>query len=159
VGEKNRAHVDTIAKNANAANPLSSIANLIITHKFFSLCLYQVGTCTFAGRCTFKGMPNASFCDWIEREFKHVQLGDRRLNKRLQQIAADLSQNPQASIPQAAGTWARTKGAYRFFDHAGVSPEVILGGHQLATLDRNGREKDGAAGTRHHLLELCLSGG
>lgn len=49
---------------------------------------------------------------------------------------SDLSQNPQSTIPQASGTWARTKGAYRFFDHAGVTPEVILAGHQAAALER-----------------------
>jgi len=74
--------------------------------------------------------------DWITREFKETDLGDRRLNWRLQQIVSDLSQNPQSTIPQASGTWARTKGAYRFFDHAGVSPEVILAGHQAAALER-----------------------
>jgi hypothetical protein len=81
-------------------------------------------------------MPKASFSDWIEREFKQVDLGDRRLNQRLQQIVTDLSHHPQATIPQASGTWARTKGAYRFFDHAGVTPAVILAGHQAATLER-----------------------
>jgi hypothetical protein len=81
-------------------------------------------------------MPKASFSDWIAHEFKQVHLGDRRLNQRLQQIATDLSQNPQASIPKACGSWARTKGAYRFFDHAAVSAEAILAGHQGATLAR-----------------------
>lgn len=82
-------------------------------------------------------MPEASHSDWITREFKETDLGDRRLNRRLQQIVSDLSQNPQSTIPQASGTWARTKGAYRFFDHAGVTPEVILAGHQAAALERS----------------------
>jgi len=58
------------------------------------------------------------------------------LNQRLQQIVTDLSQNPQASIPKACGSWARTKGAYRFFDHAAVSPQAILASHQEAALER-----------------------
>jgi hypothetical protein len=81
-------------------------------------------------------MPNASFPDWIVRELEHVELGDTRLNRRLQQIVTDLSQNPQTSIPEASGTWARTKGAYRFFDHAAVTAEAILAGHQVAALAR-----------------------
>jgi len=81
-------------------------------------------------------MSKASGSDWIAREFKQVDLKDRRLNERLQLIVSDLSQNPQATIPQAAGSWTRTKGAYRFFDHAGVSPEGILAGHQAAALER-----------------------
>jgi hypothetical protein len=79
--------------------------------------------------------------DWITREFKETDLGDRRLNQRLQQIVSDLSQHPQSTIPQASGTWARTKGAYRFFDHAGVTPEVILAGHQAAALERSAPHK------------------
>jgi hypothetical protein len=81
-------------------------------------------------------MPKASFFDWIGHEFENVDLGDHRLNRRLQQIVTDLSQNPQASIPEASSTWARTKGAYRFFDHAGVRPEAILAGHQAAAVER-----------------------
>jgi hypothetical protein len=81
-------------------------------------------------------MPKAADSDWIAREFKAVDLKDLRLNRRLQQIVSDLSQNPQSSIPQASGTWARTKGAYRFFDHASVNPAAILAGHQAATLER-----------------------
>jgi hypothetical protein len=86
-------------------------------------------------------MSKASGSNWIAREFNRVDLKDRRLNERLQQIVSDLSQNPQATIPQAAGCWARTKGAYRFFDHAGVSPEGILAGHQAATLERMAPQK------------------
>jgi hypothetical protein len=86
-------------------------------------------------------MPKASYSDWIAREFKRVELKDRRLNRRLQQIVSDLSQNPQSTIPEAAGTWARTKGAYRFFDHAGVTPEGILAGHQAAALERLAAQK------------------
>jgi hypothetical protein len=86
-------------------------------------------------------MPKASDSAWIAREFKQVDLKDRRLNRRLQQIVSDFSQNPQATIPQAAGSWARTKGAYRFFDHAGVTPEGILAGHQAATLERLAAQK------------------
>jgi hypothetical protein len=81
-------------------------------------------------------MSKASGSGWIAREFEQVDLKDRRLNQRLQQIVTDLSQNPQSTIPQAAGTWARTKGAYRFFDHAAVTPAAILAGHQAATLER-----------------------
>jgi len=86
-------------------------------------------------------MPKASFSAWIECEFKHVHLGDRRLNQRLQQIAADLSQNPQATIARASGSWARAKGAYRFFDHAAVSAQAIMAGPQAAALARMATHK------------------
>jgi hypothetical protein len=81
-------------------------------------------------------MQKASISDWIEKEFEKVELGDVRLNRRLKQITADLSRNPQATIPRASGNWARTKGAYRFFDHDQVRAEAILAGHREAVLER-----------------------
>lgn len=86
-------------------------------------------------------MPKASQLGSIANEFKTVNLGDQRLNERLKQIASDLSRSPQSSIPQATGSWARTKGAYRFFDHPEVSPQRILVSHQEATVERMQKEK------------------
>lgn len=74
--------------------------------------------------------------DWVEKEFAAAQLGDQRLLKRLKQIATDFAGQPAASIPRACGNWARTKGAYRFFDHPEVSAEKILAAHREATVER-----------------------
>jgi hypothetical protein len=38
---------------------------------------------------------------WAEEEFKGVNLGDKRLNKRLCQLLNQLSKNPMDSIPTA----------------------------------------------------------
>ncbi len=86
-------------------------------------------------------MFKASHLASIVNEFETVDFGDKRLQRRLKEIASDLSQSPQSSIPQAAGSWARTKGAYRFFDHPQVSWEGILSGHKEATLERMRGEK------------------
>src|SRR5262245_36718472 len=98
--------------------------------------MYNVFTCTFGKRCTFRAMQKASIPSWIKRDFGAVKFGDRRLERRVAEIASDLSRNPQSSIPEASGEWARTKGAYRFFDHPHVSAEEILSSHRQATMER-----------------------
>src|SRR5438552_1306557 len=70
---------------------------------------------------------------WAEQELQHADLGDRRLNRLLVQLVADLADRPEASLPQASITWAATKAAYRFFDNQRVRPEAIQAAHQLAT--------------------------
>lgn len=47
---------------------------------------------------------------WAHQEVGHAQLGDRRLSQRLVRIVSDLSDHPEASVPQASGDWAATKG-------------------------------------------------
>ncbi|WP_232232601.1 transposase, partial [Cupriavidus sp. amp6] len=51
---------------------------------------------------------------WAEAEFRDIDLGDRRLNKRAMLLAESLAKNPSASIPSACGGWAETAAAYRF---------------------------------------------
>src|SRR6266446_8124330 len=55
--------------------------------------------------------------DWAEEEFGGARLGDQRLNQRLVTIARDFGANPQAQIPGACQSRAKTKAAYRFFEH------------------------------------------
>jgi hypothetical protein len=75
--------------------------------------------------------------DWAEEEFGAVGLRDRRLKRRLLHIARDFAARPQANIPQACGSRARTKAAYRWLDHPGVSMEEILKPHYQATAQRS----------------------
>ena len=80
---------------------------------------------------------NASFStDWASHELAQAQLPDQRLVRRLMKIATDFAQRPTAAIPQACGTWGRTKAAYRFFDNEAVAPEAILAAHVQATVQR-----------------------
>ncbi|MCR4466173.1 hypothetical protein NQV17_07815 [Burkholderia sp. SCN-KJ] len=48
-------------------------------------------------------------------EFKGMDLGDKRLNRRAVLLAEQLSGNPTAIIPLACDGWAETAAAYRFF--------------------------------------------
>ena len=78
--------------------------------------------------------------DWAEDEFGKADLGDRRLTKRLVSIVQDFYARPQASVAQACQSRAKTKAAYRFFDHARMNREKVLEQHYEATLERVRRE-------------------
>jgi len=74
--------------------------------------------------------------DWAEEEFGSAKLGDERLSKRLLMLARDFFAQPQANIPQACESRAKTKAAYRFFDHPGVTMDIVLSSHIEATQKR-----------------------
>ena len=79
-----------------------------------------------------KSIPN----DWATHEFTHAPLSDQRLVRRLISLATDFALQPTASIPQACGSWANTKAAYRFFDNDAITPEVLLASHLQGTIQR-----------------------
>jgi len=79
--------------------------------------------------------------DWAEEEFAKVGLRDRRHLKRLFTVARDFYAQPQANIPQACGSRAKTKAAYRFFKHKAVSMNSVLCSHYHSTMERIAREK------------------
>jgi hypothetical protein len=74
--------------------------------------------------------------DWAEEEFGAAALGDHRLTRRLIQLARDFAARPQANIPQACATRAKTKAAYRLLEHRKVTIEQILEPHYTATARR-----------------------
>jgi hypothetical protein len=73
---------------------------------------------------------------WAEGEFGTVHLYDDRLKQRLYTIAQDFYKDPQANIPEACGSKARTMGAYRFFQNPKVTMDVVLTAHTEATIER-----------------------
>jgi hypothetical protein len=79
--------------------------------------------------------------DWAEGEFGRVRLPDERLRKRLLTLARDLYARPQAPIPEACQSRAKTKAAYRFFDHAETGMEILLESHYQATRQRLTEQK------------------
>ncbi len=78
--------------------------------------------------------------DWAAAEFGAVALGDARLHRRLVTLARDFYARPQANLPQACGTRAKTKAAYRFFAQPGVTMDALLAPHVQGTLPRVARE-------------------
>ena len=79
--------------------------------------------------------------DWAEEEFGRAELGDKRRVDRLLTITRDFYANPQANIPQACGSRAKAKAAYRFFDESDNSMDKILAPHIQSTWKRISQEK------------------
>ena len=79
--------------------------------------------------------------DWVKEEFGEADLGDNRLEKRLLCLGRDLYANPQANIPQACKTRAKTKAAYRFFENKNTTMEKLLQPHYKSTQNRIKKEK------------------
>jgi hypothetical protein len=74
--------------------------------------------------------------EWAIEEFAQVELRDARLNRRCQELAVTLGQQPNAPLNQACEGWSDTKAAYRFFDNAKVTSTGILVPHHQCTVKR-----------------------
>jgi Druantia protein DruA/Transposase DNA-binding/Transposase Tn5 dimerisation domain len=74
--------------------------------------------------------------DWAEAEFGWAPLGDRRLVRRGCQLARAFYARPQAQLPEACGSRASTKAAYRFLDNPRVTMAALLQSHYEATAAR-----------------------
>ena len=73
---------------------------------------------------------------WVGDELNGAKFSDARLGARLQKMIEKLAQLPEASIPQAMGSWSETKAAYRFLNSDKVTPEIIRAGYIQATIKR-----------------------
>jgi hypothetical protein len=82
------------------------------------------------------GTPSGTPSGWVHREFGGAKLGDRRLRARLLDLGTAFFARPQANIPQACGTAAAAKAAYRFFDNERVTMDALLEPHHQATIER-----------------------
>jgi len=79
--------------------------------------------------------------DWAQEEFGQAELNDQRLKQRLLTLARDFYNRPQANIPQACQSRAKTRAAYRFLGHPKIGMEKLLLSHYEATLKRISQEK------------------
>jgi len=86
------------------------------------------------------GKPIVPVADWAMEEFGGANLSDARLRERLMVLAQDMYNKPQANIPQACGSRAKTKAAYRFFDHPETDMDTLLEAHYMVTARRAGGE-------------------
>jgi hypothetical protein len=73
---------------------------------------------------------------WAAMEFKGIDLGDKRLNRRAVLLAEQLAGNPTASIPQACCGWAETAAAYRFFGQDKLEWTDLMEPHWQCTAER-----------------------
>jgi Transposase DNA-binding/Transposase Tn5 dimerisation domain len=79
-------------------------------------------------------IPDAT--NWAITEFADADLGDLRRTQRLVQLAQVLAQNPGAALPEACGSGAMLKAAYRFFANDDIEPADIVQSHVEATYSR-----------------------
>jgi len=73
---------------------------------------------------------------WAEFELGNIELGDKRLRKRLLHVAEDLSSQPEVPINHASKDWAATKAAYRLFDNSNVTDKKLFEVHRKRTVER-----------------------
>ncbi len=83
---------------------------------------------------------------WAADEFKGIDLGDKRLDKRAVLLAERLARKPTASIPGACNGWAETQAAYRFLAQEKLEWSGILRPHWERTEQR----------MRAHSVVLCV---
>ena len=74
--------------------------------------------------------------DWAQEEFGHADLGDARRTARLVQLASALGTRPSMSIPEASGSMACTKAAYRFFANQDIRSQAIMESHVASSIVR-----------------------
>jgi hypothetical protein len=79
--------------------------------------------------------------DQIEDELLTADLGDKRCDERLRQVAAQLFAKPGASIKAACKAWKETVAAYRLLGGARATPAKILAPHQAMVLERATAER------------------
>lgn len=90
--------------------------------------------------CNGSFPPPARPTDWAESEFGTADLGDQRLVSRLVEVGRDFYARPQANIPEASQSRARTKAAYRLLDHPELGMKEFLAAHVRATVERAKQE-------------------
>ena len=73
---------------------------------------------------------------WEQVEFGAADLGDVRRNARLARMAAAFFEKPTANIPEACGSAAAARAAYRFLKHSSTTMKAILAPHYEAAAGR-----------------------
>ena len=73
---------------------------------------------------------------WAVTEFAEAELGDARRTQRVIRVATALAQHPDAGLPEACGSQADLKAAYRVFANEAIAPAELLASHVAATLER-----------------------
>lgn len=78
---------------------------------------------------------------WAKEEVDAADLGDERLDARLELLLSALGERPNISIPAACGGRAEMEAAYRFFDNDKVTFDKVLQPHIARTLQRVAEQK------------------
>jgi hypothetical protein len=78
---------------------------------------------------------------WAKEELENADLGDQRLDARLELLLSALGNRPNLSIPAACGGRAEMEAAYRFFDNEKVTFDKVLQPHIARTGQRLAEQK------------------
>ncbi len=70
------------------------------------------------------------------KEFGNVDLGDRRLDRRLIKMANAAVRKPKQGFPRMMSSDAELEATYRFFNNPRITPEKILASHTECTSSR-----------------------
>jgi hypothetical protein len=62
---------------------------------------------------------------WVARQYRSLDLPDKRLKNRCLRIAMDITENPHGSLNQAADDWGQAKAAYRFIENSRLTAEDL----------------------------------
>jgi len=73
---------------------------------------------------------------WCRDEFRGIEFGDPRINRRFFKVAEQLSNQPSQPINQACGRWSDSKAAYRLFQNEKMESSAIRRVHALKTRER-----------------------
>jgi hypothetical protein len=76
--------------------------------------------------------------NWVSDELRELDLGDVRLDLRLMEMIERLAEQCERSVPQAFGSWAEVKGAYRLWENSRVEWQAILAPHRDQVARRAG---------------------
>lgn len=77
-----------------------------------------------------------SSLNWVDNEFQHTNLCDKRLDTRLLLIAKRLAAQFGKNVASSFSTWKDIKAAYRFFSNTKVTIKDLLFSHVTETLNR-----------------------
>ncbi len=88
-----------------------------------------------------QNLCNISNCNdlgnqWLEKELRHVDCGDKRLIKRLFTTSILIEGKASGSINQSCKTWKEAKGAYRLFGNSKLDAKEIYSSHYKETRER-----------------------
>jgi hypothetical protein len=72
--------------------------------------------------------------EWAEQQWKSVNLGDKRLNRRAVEIGKRMAANPEDSLPKQMQSSSELEAAYRLLNNRHVSMEDLLKPHCAQTL-------------------------
>ena len=74
--------------------------------------------------------------DWARHEFAHARCGDERRHERLIAITRAFGAHSEAATPEACGTRACTKAAYRLLANPKVTMQALIRSHAQASAGR-----------------------